>query len=1416
MLEPVLTGAVAGGTSHRLRRRSARPSPSAPGSSTSAPRARCSCGALAAYAVGIETGNPWLGVARRARSPAPRWPRCTPSWCCTAGANQIATGLVVTLPRPRPHRPVRPGLRRPGRRAARRPGPIPGLSRPAVPRADPVRPRPAHLPVVPRRPARAWWLLFRTRTGLMVRAAGERPEVLRRSTAPRRPKVRCVAVAARRRAWPARRRPAVDRLHPQLVREHDRRPGLRGRGPRDLRRLEPAQGHRSAPTCSAAPIALQLQLQAAGLGHLPLPARVPALRRSSSSCSPLLEPAPGPRRPGGARARSSRPAPDRARRPARSPPTPTTRQVTPSQGATPCPVHPRPRPAARARPRGRRRRLRRQRRPPSASADGGAERPDGDFTVGFIYVGPKDDFGYNQAAYEGSQAVGEGVPRRQGPPGRERARDGRGRAGHGGHDRPGRRRSSSPPATATSSSPQNVAERNPDVVVRAPGRPRGRPGARQPRHLLRHRVRARVPRRHRRRRGHRDRTSSATSTPSRSRRRWPTSTPSRSAPSRSNPDVETIDDLHRQLVRPGQSRPRRPRASSTRTSTSSPSTRTAPRRSSRPPRPPAPCSVGYHADASELAPKGWITGSEWNWGPLYTDIVETVDGRRLRRQRVQRRLPGRPADRRQPVRPVAPTARWSTDGHQGHDRRGQAELRRRRLAVRRPGHRPGRRGGRRRGRAAHLRRDRDDGLLRRGRRRHRSADPRRRPWRRSHPCPTSRSSASGPVVVLAARRRGSGPESFDRSVGATARSTDRPPRGACVDRPVGDRPRHGAVPLADAGRRSWPPRPSIADGWRAARRPGSSASAAAPPWRSRLAIRHPPVVGGLVLHEPLRRPHSPRSSTQRFARGRRQRLARATPTAMTAGPRPSWATDDLDRARPARRRRRPRRSRPAARAEVAAVRRLRPDASPSSRPCRRSPVAHHRRRPQRHRRARAAAEVLAPLRPAPSSSTVAGAGNAVQLDAPDAFAELIATWQTVPRRAHRDRSRVARAPTPTPGPTTGASTATASRSVLAGWDDGWAERGRRGADGRGRHRVAPRLAARRRRPRRPASLTRSPTRPARRPLAARRRRADDSSSPPPAIDGFYGGPLDDRAAPHGPRPTCSSPATASRARCTRRSAAPTTAATSACCVTDACAAARPTTCRDAAVANGDHVRRHLRRHRHHRRRARRPRRPSRRPDPPRPVNDAEPDHDHPRTRRRRALRLALRRRDRPAAHRADQHRLADRLLRPRRLRRRHGLRPQPDPRRPGADRARCSTRARAAGMLVIHTREGHLPDLSRLPAQQAVALEADRRRHRRRRARAAASSCGASPAGTSSPRCTRSTGEVDHRQARQGRVLRHRPRPRAAHRGHHPHHPHRHHHRRLRAHDHARGQRPRLRVPAARGLHRRHRPRQLRGGAARW
>jgi basic membrane protein A and related proteins len=37
-------------------------------------------------------------------------------------------------------------------------------------------------------------------------------------------------------------------------------------------------------------------------------------------------------------------------------------------------------------------------------------------------------------------------------------------------------------------------------------------------------------------------------------------------------------------------------------------------------------TVGYHADASALAPKGWVAGSEWAWADLYADIVKTAQG----------------------------------------------------------------------------------------------------------------------------------------------------------------------------------------------------------------------------------------------------------------------------------------------------------------------------------------------------------------------------------------------------------------------------------------------------------------------------------------------------------------------------------------------------------------------------------------------------------------------------------------------------------------------------------------------------------------------------------------------------------------------------------------------------------------------
>ena len=35
-------------------------------------------------------------------------------------------------------------------------------------------------------------------------------------------------------------------------------------------------------------------------------------------------------------------------------------------------------------------------------------------------------------------------------------------------------------------------------------------------------------------------------------------------------------------------------------------------------------TVGYHADASSLAPEGWLTGAVWDWPELYIDIVDTA------------------------------------------------------------------------------------------------------------------------------------------------------------------------------------------------------------------------------------------------------------------------------------------------------------------------------------------------------------------------------------------------------------------------------------------------------------------------------------------------------------------------------------------------------------------------------------------------------------------------------------------------------------------------------------------------------------------------------------------------------------------------------------------------------------------------
>ena len=36
--------------------------------------------------------------------------------------------------------------------------------------------------------------------------------------------------------------------------------------------------------------------------------------------------------------------------------------------------------------------------------------------------------------------------------------------------------------------------------------------------------------------------------------------------------------------------------------------------------------TGYHVNQSGLAPKGYLTGAEWNWGKVYTDYVEWIQG----------------------------------------------------------------------------------------------------------------------------------------------------------------------------------------------------------------------------------------------------------------------------------------------------------------------------------------------------------------------------------------------------------------------------------------------------------------------------------------------------------------------------------------------------------------------------------------------------------------------------------------------------------------------------------------------------------------------------------------------------------------------------------------------------------------------
>lgn len=133
------------------------------------------CGALAAYAIAAETGNVWLGVAAGAVGGA-ALALVHAYFVLSRGSNQLATGLVVLF--------LGLGLTSlfgvnyvQALAPTFRPWAVPGLSE--IPfvgdvlfRHDPlVYLSFALVPVV-------WWVVHRSRYGVLLRAAGERSEVL--------------------------------------------------------------------------------------------------------------------------------------------------------------------------------------------------------------------------------------------------------------------------------------------------------------------------------------------------------------------------------------------------------------------------------------------------------------------------------------------------------------------------------------------------------------------------------------------------------------------------------------------------------------------------------------------------------------------------------------------------------------------------------------------------------------------------------------------------------------------------------------------------------------------------------------------------------------------------------------------------------------------------------------------------------------------------------------------------------------------------------------------------------------------------------------------------------------------------------------------------------------------------------------
>ena len=308
-----------------------------------------------------------------------------------------------------------------------------------------------------------------------------------------------------------------------------------------------------------------------------------------------------------------------------------------------------------------------RRRPPGSAGAGCADQT---LTVGFIYVGPKDDYGYNQAHHEGALVIAklpgvkireeenvpetdavqktmesmisldgakllfptsfgyfdphilveaEEVPGRHVPPLR----------------RPVRPRASTPPTSAatsaTSTRPQYVSgivagHDDQDEQARVHRRQADSAGA--PQHQRVHARRA-----------------------------------------IGQPEGDDRRHLHGRLVDARQGGRGRPTASSTRASTSLTMHVDSPKVIVEQAEKRGIFVTGYHASQAALAPKGYLTGAEWNWGKVYTHYVDGDEDREALRS-VPHLLRG---GFKEGFIKMSPYGAAVSDDGEGEGRRGQGQ-----------------------------------------------------------------------------------------------------------------------------------------------------------------------------------------------------------------------------------------------------------------------------------------------------------------------------------------------------------------------------------------------------------------------------------------------------------------------------------------------------------------------------------------------------------------------------------------------------------------------------------------------------------------------------------------------------------------------------------------------------------------------